>query len=72
MDEKTLTCIWALCPLMMIKSSQLSVFNREALQRIQEELPQYLKENGFDVERGNKNKERKIYQYPNTKLCGKI
>ncbi|WP_338233240.1 plasmid recombination protein, partial [Companilactobacillus muriivasis] len=40
---------------------------REALQRIQEEFPQYLKENGFDVERGNKNKERKNLSVPEYK-----
>jgi len=48
------------------KLSAKRIFNREALQRIQEELPQYLKENGFDVQRGNKNKERKnlsVHEY---------
>ncbi|MHC3458092.1 plasmid recombination protein, partial [Pediococcus pentosaceus] len=40
---------------------------RESLQRIQDELPQYLKENGFDVERGNKNKERKNLSVPEYK-----
>ena len=49
------------------KLSAKRIFNREALQRIQEELPQYLKENGFDVERGNKNKERKNLSVPEYK-----
>lgn len=49
------------------KLSAKRIFNREALQRIQEELPQYLKENGFDVQRGNKNKERKNLSVPEYK-----
>lgn len=50
------------------KLSAKRIFNREALQHIQEELPQYLKENGFDVQRGNKNKERKNLSVPEYKV----
>ena len=60
MDEKTPHMHMGIVPFDDDKKlSAKRIFNREALQRIQEELPQYLKENGFDVERGNKNKERK-------------
>ncbi len=66
--RRPLTCIWALCPFDDDKKlSAKRIFNREALQRIQEELPQYLKENGFDVQRGNKNKERKNLSVPEYK-----
>lgn len=68
LDEKTPHMHMGIVP--FDDDKQLSakrIFNREALQRIQEELPQYLKENGFDVQRGNKNKERKNLSVPEYK-----
>lgn len=66
--RRPLTCIWAFVPFDDDKKlSAKRIFNRETLQRIQEELTQYLKENGFDVQRGNKNKERKNLSVPEYK-----
>ncbi|WP_270335181.1 MobV family relaxase, partial [Ligilactobacillus acidipiscis] len=68
MDEKTPHMHMGIVPFDDDKKlSAKRIFNREALQRIQDELPQYLKENGFDVERGNKNKERKNLSVPEYK-----
>lgn len=68
MDEKTPHMHMGIVPFDDDKRlSAKRIFNREALQRIQEELPQYLKENGFDVQRGNKNKERKNLSVPEYK-----
>lgn len=68
LDEKTPHMHMGIVPFDDYKKlSAKRIFNREALQRIQEELPQYLKENGFDVQRGNKNKERKNLSVPEYK-----
>jgi Plasmid recombination enzyme. len=68
MDEKTPHMHMGIVPFDDNKKlSAKRIFNREALQHIQEELPQYLKENGFDVQRGNKNKERKNLSVPEYK-----
>ena len=68
MDEKTPHMHMGIVPFDDDKKlSAKRIFNREALQHIQEELPQYLKENGFDVQRGNKNKERKNLSVPEYK-----
>ncbi|MCM0598446.1 MobV family relaxase [Periweissella fabalis] len=68
MDEKTPHMHMGIVPFDDDKKlSAKRIFNREALQRIQDELSQYLKENGFDVERGNKNKERKNLSVPEYK-----
>lgn len=68
MDEKTPHMHMGIVPFDDDKKlSAKRIFNREALQRIQDELPHYLKENGFDVERGNKNKERKNLSVPEYK-----
>ena len=68
MDEKTPHMHMGIVPFDDDKKlSAKRIFNREALQRIQEELPQYLKENGFDVQRGSKNKERKNLSVPEYK-----
>ena len=68
MDEKTPHMHMGIVPFDDDKKlSAKRIFNREALQRIQDELPQYLKEHGFDVERGNKNKERKNLSVPEYK-----
>lgn len=39
--------------------SAKTLFNRKALQKIQKELPEYLQEKGFAIERGQENSERK-------------
>ncbi len=49
------------------KLSAKRVFNRVALQDIQEELPKYLKELGFEIERGQKGSERKNLTVPEFK-----
>lgn len=68
MDEKTPHMHMGIVPFDDDKKlSAKRIFNRESLQRIQDELPQYLKEHGFDVERGNKNKERKNLSVPEYK-----
>ena len=36
------------------KLSAKTVFNRQALQAVQDELPKYLNERGFELERGEK------------------
>lgn len=49
------------------KLSAKRVFNRAALQKIQDDLPQYLKRKGFEIERGKKNPERKNLTVPEYK-----
>lgn len=49
------------------KLSAKRVFNRAALQKIQDDLPQYLKRKGFEIERGEKNPERKNLTVPEYK-----
>lgn len=39
--------------------SAKTVFNREALQKVQNELPEYLQEQGFNIQRGEEKSERK-------------
>ena len=41
------------------KLSAKTLFNRQALQAVQDELPKYLNERGFELERGQKGSERK-------------
>lgn len=49
------------------KLSAKRVFNRIALQDIQEELPKYLQESGFKIDRGQKGSERKNLTVPEFK-----
>lgn len=49
------------------KLSAKRVFNREALQKVQDELPEFLQSKGFQLERGQKNKERKNLSVPEYK-----
>jgi cell division protein FtsB len=49
------------------KLSAKRVFNKTALKEIQAELPEYLKERGFDIERGEKDSERKNLSVPEYK-----
>ena len=46
------------------KLSAKRVFNRQALRDVQEELPSYLQELGFEIERGQKGSERKNLTVP--------
>lgn len=49
------------------KLSAKTVFNRQALQAVQDELPKYLNERGFELERGEKVSERKNLTVPEYK-----
>lgn len=49
------------------KLSAKRVFNRETLQKIQDELPEFLQEKGFKIERGQKSSERKNLTVPEYK-----
>lgn len=49
------------------KLSAKRVFNRQALREVQEELPAYLQEAKFDIERGQKGSERKNLTVPEFK-----
>ncbi len=59
MDETTPHMHLGVVPMVNGKLSSKSVFNRKTLLEIQEELPKYLKEKGFDIERGMERSERK-------------
>ena len=50
------------------KLSAKTVFNRQALQAIQDELPKYMQARGFDLERGEKGSERKNLTVPEYKV----
>ena len=47
--------------------SAKTVFNRQALQAVQDELPKYMQERGFEIERGEKGSERKNLTVPEYK-----
>lgn len=49
------------------KLSAKTVFNRQALQAVQDKLPKYLNERGFELERGEKGSERKNLTVPEYK-----
>lgn len=49
------------------KLTAKTVFNRQALQAVQDELPKYLQERGFEIERGEKGSERKNLTVPEYK-----
>lgn len=49
------------------KLSAKTVFNHQALQAVQDELPKYLNERGFELERGEKGSERKNLTVPEYK-----
>ncbi|EIB6804462.1 MobV family relaxase [Enterococcus faecalis] len=50
------------------KLSAKTVFNRQALQAVQDELPKYLNERGFELERGEKGSEHKNLTVPEYKV----
>ena len=49
------------------KLSAKRVFNRQALRDVQEDLPRYLREKGFDIERGREGSDRKNLTVPEFK-----
>lgn len=49
------------------KLSAKRVFNREALQKVQDELPEFLQSKGFKIERGQKDTKRKNLTVPEYK-----
>ena len=60
MDERTPHMHLGIVPFTEDKRlSAKTIFNRQALQTIQEDFPKYLKEQGFDIERGQEQSDRK-------------
>ena len=60
MDERTPHMHLGIVPFTEDKRlSAKTIFNRQALQTIQEDLPNYLKEQGFDIERGQEHSDKK-------------
>ncbi|MDT2813214.1 MobV family relaxase [Vagococcus lutrae] len=59
LDETTPHMHLGIVPMSDGKLSSKTVFNRQTLREIQDELPKVLKENGFEIERGHENSERK-------------
>ena len=52
MDESTPHMHLGIVPMQDGKLSSKAMFDREELKKIQDELPQYMKEQGFELERG--------------------
>ncbi|MBV1185219.1 plasmid recombination protein, partial [Listeria monocytogenes] len=60
MDERTPHMHLGIVPFTEDKRlSAKTIFNRQALQTIQEDFPKYLKEQGFDIERGQEHSDKK-------------
>ena len=59
LDEKTPHMHMGVVPMIDGKLSSKTMFNREALKNIQDTLPKYMTEHGFEVERGELNSEAK-------------
>lgn len=60
MDERTPHMHLGIVPFSKDKRlSAKTVFNRQALQTIQEDLPKHLQNNGFDIQRGQENSDKK-------------
>ena len=59
MDESTPHLHLGVVPMKDGKLSSKAMFDREELKKIQDELPQYMKENGFDLERGARSSDAK-------------
>ena len=59
MDESTPHMHLGIVPMRDGKLSSKAMFDREELKKIQDELPQYLNEQGFELERGARNSEAK-------------
>lgn len=59
MDESTPHMHMGVVPMQDGKLSSKAMFDREELKKIQDELPKFMQEHGFDLERGAKNSEAK-------------
>ena len=60
MDERTPHMHLGIVPFTEDKRlSAKTIFNRQALQTIQEDFSKYLKEQGFDIERGQEHSDKK-------------
>lgn len=67
LDESTPHMHLGVVPMKDGKLQAKNIFNRKELFEIQEKLPEHLKENGFNLERGIPNKERKNLTVPEFK-----
>ena len=59
MDESTPHMHMGVVPFENGKLSSKAMFDREELKKIQDELPKYMNEHGFDLQRGELNSEAK-------------
>lgn len=74
MDEKTPHMHFNVVPMKEGKLSAKTIFDRNGLRNLQEELPKYLQNNGFDVKRGEKNskaKHKDTYEYKEEQIKNK-
>jgi hypothetical protein len=67
LDETTPHMHVGVVPMRDGKLQAKNIFNRQELRDIQEELPKFLKEKGFEIERGKENSERKHLTVPEYK-----
>lgn len=67
LDESTPHMHLGVVPMREGKLQAKNVFNRQELRDIQEELPKHLKDQGFEIERGKENSERKHLNVPEYK-----
>lgn len=59
LDESTPHMHLGIVPMQNGKLSSKAMFDREELKKIQDELPQYMSEHGFDLQRGSRNSDAK-------------
>lgn len=72
LDERTPHMHMGIVPFTQdFKLSAKTVFGKETLKEIQDELPRYLQERGFDIERGRENSEAKHLDTAEFKLLQK-
>lgn len=67
LDETTPLMHLGVVPMRDGKLQAKNVFNREELRKIQEELPNHLRDKGFDIERGTEKSEKKHLSIPEYK-----
>ena len=67
LDERTPHMHLGVVPMRDGKLSAKTVFNRQELRAIQEELPKHLQEKGFEIQRGKEESERKHLSVPEYK-----
>lgn len=67
LDERTPHMHLGVVPMRDGKLSAKTVFNRQELRAIQEELPKHLQEKGFEIQRGKEESERKYLSVPEYK-----